>query len=249
MNTIPMEEQKKLSPTLIFSLVAAIGTILVAGGVTMWAIIAEPPGDTVGKAFITVFLAAAFAFALIGEVRVDRKENFVTLGRVTALVLIIASGLYLTWNQVDPYPWADFWEGDFGAWLGVVILLEGIVATLILFWPAMVKNMKNKLVRYTFNGGLALVILAALLISLAWTTWDNDWPALYWRWVLAISVLALVFFTIPLVVSMILAPKKPKQIYQYPAPVQYTHAPETSWEQAVAETRENAENNQENNTL
>lgn len=208
------EENKKLSPAVMFSLIVAISTILASGALTMWAIIAQPPGDTVGKSFITIFLAAIFAFCLIGETRADREKSYVTIGRITALLLIAISGLYLTWNQVESEPWVDFFVGDIWAFMGVILMLEGIAASVVLLWPRMVKNMKIMLVRATFDVGIALVLLTTVLVSVAWTAWDYEWPELYWRWVLAIGVLALVFFTIPLVISMILAPKKQKQPYQ-----------------------------------
>lgn len=202
--------RETMSKTVAFSVASAITTILASAGVIMWAIIAQPEGDTVGKTFLTVFLMAIFAFSLIGETRVEHEAPYITPARIACLVLIIASGLYLTWNQVIPEPWQDFFAGDFLAWLGVILLLEGIVATLILLLPAMTRNMKNQLVRYTFNAGVVLVAVAALMTSLAWTTWDLPLPDDYWRIVLAICVLALVTFLLPLVISMILAPKKPR---------------------------------------
>jgi hypothetical protein len=229
MSTVEVEPKQKLSKTVVFTLASAISTIMAAAFVTMWAIIADPPGDTVGKAFLTIFLAGGFAFAVIAESRADHEADYVTPGRIAALVLITLSGFYLTWQQVELDPWDDFWAGDFGAWLGTVLLLEGVVATLILFWPRMVATMKTPLVRYTFDAGIALVILVSVLISFAWTTWDLDWPEIFWRVVLAIGVLALVTFSLPLVISKILAPHTPKPVYpqhqQYPVRQNYDDAP------------------------
>lgn len=240
MAIVDVSEKSRMTKTVIFSLVSAISTILASAVVVMWAIIAQPAGDTIGKAFLTIFIASGFAFSLIGETRAERTANYVTPGRIAALVLIAASGLYLTWNQIYKEPWRDFYEGDFGAWIGVIFLLEGVVATMILFWPRMVKNMKSPLVRYTFDAGVGLTILVSLMISFAWTTWHLDWPEDFWRIVLAVGVLALVTFMLPLVISMILAPKKPKQVWptQYPVTPQPTQAP-VSWDEIVARDASN----------
>lgn len=234
MSTVKPVESQKLTKTVMFSLVSAISTILSSAVVVMWAIIADPPGDTIGKAFLTIFIASGFAFSLIAETRAEHSAHYVTPGRIGALVLLVLSGLYLTWNQVYAEPWRDFYERDFLAWFGVIFLLEGIVATLILLWPRMVSNMTTPLVRYTFDAGIGLVILVAALISFAWTTWDLEWSEDFWRVVLAIGVLALVTFTIPLVISMILAPKKIKTPYNpYPERVQASQQP-NAWAEIVA---------------
>lgn len=246
MSTVEAEPKSKLTKTVIFSLASAISTILASAVVVMWAIIADPPGDTIGKAFLTIFLVSGFAFGIIAETRADHTAAYVTPGRIAAIVLIVLSGLYLTWNQIYDEPWRDMAAGDFGAWLGVIFLLEGVVATLVLLWPRMVGNMKNPAVRYTFDAGIGLVILVSLLISFAWTTWQLEWSEGFWRVVLAIGVLALVTFMLPLVISMILAPKKPKPIYnQHPAPQNYGQptAP-ASWDDIVARGNEAPPTNQ-----
>lgn len=196
-----------ISRTMKFSLISTIATILAAGVIVMWAIIAQPPGDTVGKAFLTVFLISGFAFAVIFEARAEHEASYVTPGRIFALLLVMASGLYLTWNQIYDEPWRDLFAGDLAAWFGTVFLIEGVAATIVLLWPRWVRNMKNSFVRYTFDAGIGLVIVVSILISFAWTTWHLEWPELFWRVVLAIGVFALVTFLIPLVTSMMLAPK------------------------------------------
>lgn len=213
MSIITTPEKQKLSKTTIFALAAVILTILSSAIVIMWAIIANPPGDTVGKAFLTIFIVAAFSFGLIAEHRVERSAVYVIPGRISALILIALSGLYMTWNQVFPQPWVDFYKADIWGWFGVIFLLEGVVATIILFWPRMVKNMKIPLVRYAFDAGVGLTIVVAVLIAIAWTTWDFSWSEVFWRIILAFTVLALVLFALPLVISIILAPKKPRVNY------------------------------------
>lgn len=235
--------EKKLSRTVIFSLASSVGTILASAGVVMWAIIANPPGDTVGKAFLSIFLTSAFTFSLIAESRLEHKATYITPARIALLVLIVISGLYMTWNQVYPEAWRDLYSGDLSSFMGVIILLEGVVATLILFWPQMVKMMKRPLVRYTFNIGMWLTIAVSVVVSIAWTTWDFKWSDQFWRVILAFTVLALVMFMIPLVVSIILTPKKPKPIYspyqqgtgvQAPNTQQFGYAPPLAQQPSAA---------------
>lgn len=209
-------EVLKVTPTKKLALYAAIGTLIVGAGITVWAIIANPPGDTVGKAILTLVLLAGFSFATIGEASSDTRPGYVTGGRIALLVGIVAGGLALTWIQIDPYPWADFPQ-DMANLLVIIILLEGVAASLLLGHPRWVRVMTNPISRASFNFGFVITIATTVLLSVPLALRNMEWSELYWRIVLAVAVVALVALVVPLIANAILAPKKPK-----PAPIAYT---------------------------
>jgi hypothetical protein len=213
---------RTIAPVKLLALVAAVATLLAAAGVTMWAIIVNPPGGTVGKSFLTLVLMAGFAFAVIGEANAsDRRPAWVTTGRILGLVLIVASGLYLTWHDARD----AFTEGgvDVFAWFGVTALIEGIACTLLFVAPAWVRRMRSVTSRVALSAGIALVIACTLLVSVPWTFWDlSVWNDTYWRVVLAITVLAIVVLVVPLVIDAILSPQRARAMPVVPYP---TYAP------------------------
>lgn len=202
-----LEATERINPAKKLALYAAVGTIVLAAAITVWAIIANPPGDTVGKAILTLLLMAAFAFSAIGEASATHRPNYVVMGRITALVLVVAGGLTLTWDQIDERPWFDLLT-DLWGFIQIVILLEAIGASLLLGHPRWSASMKTAFARNTFNFGfvttLAVLILLALPNALQRVVWDE----LYWRIVLATAVISLVALVLPLIVNAILRPAR-----------------------------------------
>lgn len=197
------------------ALYAAVGTLVIAAGITVWAIIANPPGDTVGKAVLTLILMAGFSFAAIGEASSTTRPSYVVVGRIGLLVGVAVGGLLLTWIQRYPEPWRDFPE-DLASLIAIAVFLEGIAASLLLGHPRWVANMTNPLAKNIFNFGFFTTIATLVLLSIPNALNHIEWSELYWRIVLAAAVISLVTLVIPLIVNAILRPERPAaQSIQY----------------------------------
>lgn len=202
------ETQTPVTQGRNIALYTAVGTVVIGAMVTMWAIIADPPGDTVGKAIFTLLLLTAFSFAAIGETSVNRASSALTSARMTVHAVVAVAGLFLIWNQIDPAPFGDF-EDDIAAFIGILFLLEGIGANLMLGWDSWQKRIANEGARMTFNAGMGMTLAVLTAISLPLTFVGTEFPELYWRTVLAFAVLALVLLVLPVLITAILKPRKP----------------------------------------
>lgn len=197
-----------LPSTTLASIVAVSATILAATAVTMWAIIADPPGDTVGRAFLTVLLIGAASTAFVGVIRIGQRVAWWNpIVWLPTLMLVTASGLALIWIQVERAPWVDLFV-DLPAFVGAGLLLVG-TAAVVSSLEGWLRRVEHPFARIALGAGIVAVALAAVLVALGWTLHNLSWPDVYWRVVLAIAVLGIAATALSLTITAILRPTPP----------------------------------------
>jgi hypothetical protein len=195
----------------------AIGSLIAAAIVcVVWVLIGTQNG-IVGRAFLTILLLAAFAGVSILDAHLaSRRPPWFALASMVAWVLILLLGAVLIWM-----PERNSWGGfdRFIRFLVIVLVIQLALLHVRLYMKAYLRHVT------TFTKTVAIVTialvvgLAALLVlPLVLSEWV-DFSDLYWRIVVAVTILAAVGTALIPLVNALFAPKKPRPDYLNPPPV------------------------------
>jgi len=195
----------------------AIGSLIAAAIVcVVWVLIGTQNG-IVGRAFLTILLLAAFAgVAILDAHLAPRRPPWFALASMVTWVLILLLGAVLIW-----LPERNSWGGfdRFIRFLVIVLILQLALLHLRLYMKAYLRHV-TAFTKAVAIVTIALVVgLAALLVlPLVLSEWV-DFSDLYWRIVVAITILAAVGTALIPLVNALFAPKKPRPDYLNPPPV------------------------------
>ena len=195
----------------------AIGALIAAAIVcVVWVLVGTQNG-IIGRAFLTILLLAAFAgVAIIDAHLAPRRPAWFALASMVTWVVILLIGAVMIW-----LPERDSWGGfnRFVQFLLIVLILQLALLHVRLYTKAYLRHVTTftKTVAYVT---IALVVILAILlvIPLIINEWV-DFPDLYWRIVVAITILAAVGTALIPLVNALFAPKKPRPAYLTAPPV------------------------------
>ncbi|UIN31268.1 hypothetical protein [Microbacterium binotii] len=196
----------------------AIGALIAAALVSVvWVLIGSQNG-IVGRAFLTIFLLAAFAGVSILDAHLaPRRPGWFVLTSMIAWVLILIVGAFLIWMPERP-SFDDFRYGAEGltaftrffSFLMIVLIVQLAVLHVRLYTKAIVRvpTLFNRIVGYV-TVGLVAALVVLLVLPLTIQEWV-DFYDVYWRIVVAVTILAAVGTALVPLVNLLFGPKTPR---------------------------------------
>lgn len=198
------------SPLLRTAIWVAIGALIAAAIVcVVWVLVGSQNG-IVGRAFLTILLLAAFAGVSIMDVHLaPRRPTWFTLVSMGAWVVSLLIGAFLIWMPEDN-TYSAFGRG-FGrlfSFLLIVLVIELAVLHIRLYTRAIQHRRMPFTVAVTWVT-VALVVLLAVMLVVALTLWEwVDFHDIYWRIVVAVTILATVGTALVPLVNALFAPRR-----------------------------------------
>jgi MFS family permease len=186
----------------------AIGALIAAAIVcVVWVFVGAQNG-IVGRAFLTILLLAAFAGAAILDAHLaPRRPAWFALASMAGWVLLLLVGAVLIW-----LPERDWWSG-----VGFVRFVQFLVIVLIVQLALLharlyIKSSRRFVTPFTqtvtyVTVGLVVGLVVLLILPLTFGEWVY-FADLYWRIVVAITILAAVGTALVPLVNVLFAPKK-----------------------------------------
>ncbi len=195
----------------------AIGALIAAAIVcVIWVLIGSQNG-IVGRAFLTILLLAAFAgVAILDAHLAPRRPAWFALASMASWVVALLVGAVLIWLPGD-----DSWFGypRFLAFLLVVLILQLALLHVRLYSKAFQRYVTG-FTQAVFIVTVSLVVaLVALLVVPLVLAEFVDFADIYWRIVVAVTILAAVGTALIPLVNALFAPKKVKPAAPVGAPV------------------------------
>lgn len=206
--------------------VAIVAIILAAIVCVVWVLVG-PDNGLIGRAFLTILLLAAFAgVAILDGNLAARRPAWLTLTSMVVWVVILLLGAFLIWM---PETYSSFWygfgsAGRFGAFLLIVLVLQLALLHVRLFLTAHQRHATGFTTAITVVTVVLVGALAVMLV-LPLTFYEFlEFSDLYWRFVVAITILAAVGTALVPLINALFAPKKPRPAAAL-APGGYAPAP------------------------
>jgi hypothetical protein len=190
----------------------AIGALIAAALVSVVWVLVGTQNGIVGRAFLTILLLAAFAGAAILDSHLaPRRPAWFTLVSMGSWVLALLIGAVLIWM---PEPRRLTWEPigltRFLIFLLIVLILQLAVLHVRLYTRAIDRapSTFNRVAGYIT---IALVAVLAVMLILPLVLREYvEFHDIYWRIVVAISILAAVGTALVPLVNVLFAPKRPR---------------------------------------
>ena len=214
----PLADKKNLSLLIRGAIWIAIGALIAAALVcVIWVLVGDQDG-LIGRAFLTILLLAGFAgIAILEASLAPNRPDWLALASMVTWIVALLVGAVKIWLPEDD---AYFTGAErFFQLLLVVGILQLALLHVRLFTPAAQRH------RTTFTRIIyiaTLVFLGALVGMLVFfLTFPHtfDYGELYWRIVVALTILAAVGTTLIPLLNALFAPKKAR------APQPLTSAP------------------------
>ena len=186
----------------------AIGALIAAAIVcVVWVLVGTQNG-IVGRAFLTILLLAAFAgVAIIDAHLAARRPAWFALASMATWVVTLLIGAVMIWLP-ERYPWGGFYR--FVQFLLIVLVLQLALLHIRLYTKAFQRHVTTftqivTIVTITLVIGLAIMVVLPLMLA-EWV----DFGDLYWRFVVALTILAAVGTALIPLINALFAPKKPR---------------------------------------
>lgn len=216
------------SPNLMrWAIWVAIGALIAAAVVcVVWVLLGSGNG-IIGRAFLTILLLAAFAGIAILETHLAaNRPAWFSLTSMIVWVVTMLLGAFLIWMPIRNYFFGEGF-GRFVSFLTIVLVLQLAVLHVRLYTKALERN-PSGFTRVIGIVTIALVAILAILLVVPLTFREFiDFAEIYWRIVVALTILAAVGTAIVPLVNALFAPKRERvaeEPYGY-APVAYGQVP------------------------
>lgn len=187
----------------------AIGALIAAAVVSVVWVLAGPQNGLVGRAFLTILLLAAFAgVAILDAHLASGRPAWFALVSMASWVLALLIGAFLIWMPER----SSFGVGTvrFVSFLLIVLVLQLAVLHVRLF----VRAIERSPMAFTRVVGYITVALVVILaVMLVMPLMLNEWVRyhdLYWRLVVAATILAAVGTALVPLVNALFAPRRPR---------------------------------------
>ena len=203
-------EKKNMSLLIRGAIWIAIGALIAAALVcVVWVLIGDQDG-LIGRAFLTILLLAAFAgIAILEAGLAPNRPDWLALASMVTWIVALLVGAVKIWLPEDD----GYFTGAerFFQLLLVIGILQLALLHVRLFTPAAQRHVTTftriiYIVTIVFLGGLV-----ALLIFFLAFPHSFDYGELYWRIVVALTILAAVGTTLIPLLNALFAPKKHQQ--------------------------------------
>ncbi|MET0780725.1 MAG: hypothetical protein ABWZ16_04295 [Microbacterium sp.] len=195
----------------------AIGALIAAAIVcVVWVLVGTQNG-IIGRAFLTILLLAAFAgVAIIDAHLASRRPAWFALASMVTWVVTLLIGAVMIWLP-ERYAWGGF--NRFVQFLLIVLILQLALLHIRLYTKAFRRHVTGftqtvTIITIALVVGLAVMLVLPLMIG-EWA----EFPDLYWRFVVAVTILAAVGTALIPLINALFAPKKPRPADLTPPPV------------------------------
>ncbi|MGP3534514.1 hypothetical protein ACTU3I_06940 [Microbacterium sp. RD1] len=193
----------------------AIGALIAAAIVCVVWVLIGPENGIIGRAFLTILLLAGFAgVAILDASLAPRRPAWFALTSMVTWVVTLLLGAFLVWM---PTRWDFDGFGRFISFLVIVLVLQLALLHVRLYTKALARH--DTAFTRTI-GILTLALVTALTVMLVLPLAFHefiDFGDLYWRFVVAITILAAVGTALIPLVNALFAPKTPRP--SAPAPL------------------------------
>ncbi len=205
-STPPQAEKKNMSLLIRGSIWVAIGALIAAALVcVVWVLIGDQNG-LIGRAFLTILLLAAFAgIAILEAGLAPNRPDWLQLASMVSWVVALLVGLVKIWLPEDGI---YFGAERFFQLLLVIGVLQLALLHVRLFTRAAQRHVTT-FTRIIFI--VTVVFLGALVAMLVFfLAFPNtfDYSELYWRIVVALTILVAVGTTLIPLLNALFAPRK-----------------------------------------
>jgi hypothetical protein len=209
----PQGEKKNMSLLIRGAIWIAIGALIAAALVcVIWVLIGDQDG-LIGRAFLTILLLAAFAGIAILEAGLapNRPDWLALASMVTWIVALLVGAVKIWLPEEDGY----FTGAErFFQLLLVIGILQLALLHVRLFTPAAQRHVTT-FTRIIYIGTIVFLgALVGLLVFFLAFPHSFDYGELYWRIVVALTILAAVGTTLIPLLNALFAPKKPTHASQ-----------------------------------
>lgn len=205
-------EKKNTSLLIRGAIWIAIGALIAAALVcVIWVLIGDQDG-LIGRAFLTILLLAGFAGIAILEAGIaPNRPDWLALSSMVTWIIALLVGAVKIWLPEE----GGYFDGAerFFQLLLVVGILQLALLHVRLFTSASQRHVTafTKAIYFTTLG--FLIALVGLLVFFLAFPHTFDYPELYWRIVVALTILAAVGTTLIPLLNALFAPKKPRAVY------------------------------------
>ncbi len=188
----------------------AIGALIAAAIVcVIWVLVGTQNG-IVGRAFLTILLLAAFAgVAILDAHLAARRPPWFALASMATWVVTLLIGAVMIWLP-DRYPWTGF--SRLVQFLLIVLILQLALLHIRLYMKALQRYVTPftqtvAVITIALVVGLAVMLVLPLMLG-EWVVFRD----LYWRFVVAITILAAVGTALIPLLNALFAPKRPRPV-------------------------------------
>ena len=201
-------EKKNMSLLIRGAIWIAIGALIAAALVcVVWVLIGDQDG-LIGRAFLTILLLAAFAgIAILEAGLAPNRPDWLALASMASWIVALLVGAVKIWLPEDSLYFSG--AERFFQLLVVVGILQLALLHVRLFTPAAQRHVTTftriiYIATIVFLGGLVGMLVFFLTFPHTF-----DYGELYWRIVVALTILAAVGTTLIPLLNALFAPKKP----------------------------------------
>lgn len=199
----------RTSPLLRGAIWVAIGALIAAALVSVvWVLIGSQNG-IIGRAFLTIFLLAAFAgVAILDTNLAARRPAWFVLVSMTSWVLALLVGAFLIWMPERRGDTESL--GRFLSFLLAVLVLQLAVLHVRLFAKSIAKS---RMLFPRIVGWITIGLVAILALMLVLPLTFHEWLTfheIYWRIVVATTILAAVGTALVPLMNALFAPRTPR---------------------------------------
>ena len=202
----PQGEKKNMSLLIRGSLWIAIGALIAAALVcVIWVLIGDQDG-LIGRAFLTILLLAAFAgIAILEAGLAPNRPDWLQLASMVSWIVALLVGAVKIWLPEDGY---YFGAERFFQLLLVIGILQLALLHVRLFTPAAQRYVTTfTRVIYIVTITFLAALVGMLVFFLAFPN-TFHYGELYWRIVVALTILVAVGTTLIPLLNALFAPKK-----------------------------------------
>lgn len=202
----PQGDKKNMSLLIRGSLWVAIGALIAAALVcVVWVLVGDQNG-LIGRAFLTILLLAAFAgIAILEAGLAPNRPDWLQLASMVSWVIALLVGLVKIWLPED------------GLYFGAerffqLLLVIGILQLALLHVRLFTRAAQRHVTTFTKVIHIVTIVFLGALVALLvfFLAFPNtfDYTELYWRIVVALTILVAVGTTLIPLLNALFAPKK-----------------------------------------
>jgi hypothetical protein len=202
------------TPSLLRSAVwVAIGALIAAAIVCVVWVLIGPQNAIIGRAFLTILLLAAFAGVAIMDAHfAPRRAPWYVLASMLGWVLALLVGAFKIWLPMQDGLWS--WDNGFVRFfefVGVVLVIRLALLHIVLYVRAHQRHVTT-FTRILTIVTIVLVSLLALMLIVPLTfPREFTYSELYWRVVVAVTILAAVGTALIPLINALNSPRVAKQ--------------------------------------
>lgn len=172
----------------------AIGALIAAALVCVVWVLVGPQNEIIGRAFLTILLLTAFAGAAIIDAHLaPARPPWYVLASMVGWVLALLAGALKIWMPLHEGLWS--WDNAFVRFfefVGIVLVIRLALLHVVLYVKASRRTVTT-FTRILSTTTIVLVgLLAVMLIVPLTFPRELTYPELYWRIVVAVTILAAV---------------------------------------------------------